>query len=45
MSEKKINPSQDPASKSKVKGPRIYQGYIIAAIILIIVIIYSFMYW
>lgn len=43
MSGRKTN--KDPGSKSGLKGPRPYQGYVIAVVILIIVIFYSIMYW
>lgn len=45
MTNKNSKSTRDPASKSGIKGPRPYQGYIIALIILIIVIFYSIMYW
>lgn len=43
MSQRK--PNKDPASKSGMKGPRPYHGYVIAVVILIIAIFYSIMYW
>lgn len=45
MFKRNNKPARDPASKSGVKGPRPYQGYLIALIILLIVIFYSVMYW
>jgi len=45
MPERQSSKDKDPASKSKLKGPRPYQGYIIAIIIIIIAIFYSILYW
>lgn len=45
MFNKKNDSTRNPASKSGEKGPRAYQGYIIALIILIMIVFYSFMYW
>ncbi len=45
MFKKKNESTKDPTSKSGLKGPTSYQGYIIAVIIILIVLFYSFMYW
>ena len=45
MFDKNSKSKRDPNSKSGVKGPRPYQGYILALIILLILVFYSVMYW
>ncbi len=45
MFNKKNEAQRDPASKTGLKGPRPYQGYIIAAIIVLMLLFYSVMYW
>ncbi|CAI0989223.1 Uncharacterised protein [Serratia proteamaculans] len=45
MFKKKSESKRDPNSKSGVKGPKPYQGYILALIIIIILVFYSVMYW
>lgn len=36
---------KDPASKTGIKPPRPYQLYIIAAIVIVMVVLYVVMYW
>ncbi len=45
MPERQSSKDKYPTSKSRLKGPRPYQGYSIAIIIIIIAIFYSILYW